>query len=118
MKTKIFNYLSLIIFIVTFVSLNSKADSLTEEKTVEITLPSIQCGMCAKTIKKALGKVEGVIDSKIDLENKKVSVTFDDSKTSLDKLEEAITCAGYDTNDKLSDADAYDKLSPCCKKSE
>ena len=118
MKTKIFNYLSLIIFIVTFVSLNSKADSLTEEKTVEISLPSIQCGMCAKTIKKALGKVEGVIESKIDLENKKVSVTFDDSKTSLDKLEEAITSAGYDANDKLSDADAYDKLSPCCKKSE
>jgi len=118
MKTKIFKYLSLIIFIITFVSLNLKAKSISEEMTAEISLPSIQCGMCVKTIKEALGKVEGVIESKVDLENKKVSVTFDDSKTSLDKLEEAITSAGYDANDKLSDADAYDKLSPCCKKSE
>ncbi len=118
MKTKIFKYLSTTLIILTFVSLNLKANSISDEKTVEITLPSIQCGMCVKTIKKALGKVEGVIESKVDLENKKVSVTFDDSKTSLEKLEEAITSAGYDADDKLSDAEAYDKLSPCCKKSE
>jgi len=116
MKTKIFKYLSTTLIVLTFVSINLKANSISDEKTVEITLPSIQCGMCVKTIKKALGKVEGVIESKVDLKNKKVTVLFDDSITSLDKIEVAITSAGYDANDKPANADAYENLSSCCKK--
>lgn len=87
MKRKIFKSLTLVAVILIFVSVNSKANSIVDEKTVEISLPSIQCGMCVKTIKKALEKVEGVTKTKVDFENKKAIITFDDSKTSLDKLE-------------------------------
>jgi len=95
-----------------------RAENTFDDKTVEITLPSIQCGMCVKTIKKSLGKVEGVIESTVDLKNKTVSITFDDSKVSLEKLEDAITSAGYDANDKEANSEAYEKLSTCCKKPE
>lgn len=74
--------------------------------------------MCVKTIGKALGKTRGVIESKVDLENKTVTVTYDDSKTNLAKIEAAITAAGYDANNKPANADAFEKLSPCCKKPE
>lgn len=116
MKTKIFKHLTLIVATLIFASLISKADSSLDEKTVEISLPSIQCGMCATTIKKALKKVEGVTEAKIDLTNKKVTVSFDDLVTSIDKIETAITSAGYEANDKPADADAYENLSSCCKK--
>ncbi len=36
----------------------------------------------------AFGSVEGIIDSKIDFGNTKVTITFDDLKTNFEKLEE------------------------------
>ena len=116
MKTKFFKQLTLIISFILIMTVNSKAGYLSDDKTVDISLPSIQCGMCVSTIKKALRKVEGINEFKIDLENKKVTVSFDETLTSEDKIETAITSAGYDANEKQADADAYDKLSSCCKK--
>lgn len=116
MKTKIYKRLTLILVLLAFTSINLNANSIVDEKTVVISLPSIQCGTCVKTIKKALGKVKGVIEIQVDLENHKAAITFDDSKTSVEKLEVAITTAGYDANDKPAVAEAYDKLSSCCKK--
>lgn len=118
MKAKIFKRLTLIFIFLVFISINLNANPIVNEKTVVISLPSIQCGMCVKTIKKALGKVEGIIETKVDLENKSASITFDDSKTSVEKLVEAITTAGYDANDKPANSEAYEKLSSCCKKPE
>ncbi len=118
MKTNIFKHLILIFTVLMFSSQYSKAVSAADKKTIEISLPSIQCGTCVKTLKKALGKVEGIIESKVDLKNKTVIIIFEDSKTNSEKIEAAITAAGYDANDKSANADAYEKLSPCCKKPE
>ena len=89
--------------------------SFAGEKTAEISLPTVQCGMCARTIEKALNKVEGVTNIDVDIENKKATITYDDSKTSLDTIEKTITSAGYGANDKKADQDAYEKLHGCCK---
>lgn len=85
------------------------------EKIVEVNLPSIQCGMCIRTIEEALVKVEGVINADVDIENKKVIVTYDDTKTDLKSIEHGITAAGYDANDKKADKEAYKKLGNCCR---
>ena len=90
-------------------------DLLAGEKTAELKLSTIQCGMCVRTIEKALDKLGGVTNIDIDVENKKATVTFDDTKTDLPKIEDAITMAGYCVNDKLSDPGAYEKLHNCCK---
>ncbi|MFZ1322996.1 MAG: heavy-metal-associated domain-containing protein [Ignavibacteria bacterium] len=119
MKTKISKNLKVIFAILLIVTLTpfvSNADNKDNEKTVEITLPSIQCGMCVKTIEKALGNIDGVIDSKVDLKNKSVTVTYDDSKVSIENLESAITAAGYDANEMTANEDAYNDLHGCCKK--
>lgn len=88
---------------------------LAGEKTVEISLPTIQCGTCVKTIGKALNKLEGFTNIDIDIENHKATVTFDDTKTDLSKIEDAISGAGYDANDKKADQTAYSNLHACCK---
>lgn len=113
-KTQIF-IKSLLIPAIVFCTLFSSGLLVAGEKTVEISLPTIQCGTCVKTIGKALNKVEGFTSIDIDIENHKATVIFDDTKTDLSKIEDAISGAGYDANDKKADQTAYSNLRMCCK---
>jgi len=90
-----------------------KTNTGTEQ--VVIKVPSMQCGTCKKNIEKAVKKVAGVIDVNVDKEQKVAHVNFDKSKTDLSKIENAITAAGYDANDKKADQEAYNNLDDCCK---
>lgn len=64
-------------------------------QTVTLSVPDITCAACPITLKKALNKVEGVENIKVDLEEKKALVTFDDAKTNVQALLEATKNAGY-----------------------
>jgi copper chaperone CopZ len=87
-----------------------------ENKTIKI--PSAQCETCKENITKALKKVNGIKSYDVDIDNKIVSVNFDKEVTDLSKIENAITSAGYDANNKKANPDAYAKLDDCCKKPE
>lgn len=97
------------------VSNTASAKSVYDSKTTEISLPTVQCNMCRKTIEKALNKTKGIISSEVDIENKKAIVTYDDSKIDIAKIEKVITSAGYDANERKANAKAYEKLPDCCK---
>jgi mercuric transport protein len=84
-------------------------------KKTTIDIPTIQCGMCKKTITNVLKEIDGVTSVKVNLDTKKVTVKFNDTKTNVEALENAITAAGYNANDKIRDAAAYDNLHGCCK---
>lgn len=93
-----------------------KPDPNEVNKTVAmVKLPTVQCEICKKNLTKALKKVDGVETFNIDIENKAVKVKFDKTKADVTKIENAITAAGYDANDKKADAKAYNKLDDCCK---
>ena len=64
-------------------------------KTVTLSVPDMSCPACPITVKKALSKVEGVGQISVSLEKKEAVVSFDDAKTSIDKLTEATEFAGY-----------------------
>jgi len=72
------------------------------------------CGMCEKRIEKAASSVEGVSNADWNKETKKLEVTFDDSKTDLDKIEVAIAKVGHDTPHHKADDKVYEKLPACC----
>jgi copper chaperone CopZ len=80
------------------------------EITVEVSTPTVQCGMCDRNISKALDKVNGVKSYEVNIESKKVIVTYDEAVISLTEIENAISKAGYDANDKKADKKAYNKL--------
>ncbi len=82
---------------------------------IMIKLPSMQCKTCKKNIEKAVNKVSGIIDVKVDVDEKVAHINYDKSKTDLSKIENAITMAGYDANDRKADKDAYSNLEGCCK---
>jgi mercuric ion binding protein len=69
--------------------------TLAEVRTVTLSVPSMTCATCPITVKKALQKVEGVIDAKVTWEPKEAVVTYDDAKTSPEALTQATANAGY-----------------------
>jgi mercuric ion binding protein len=64
-------------------------------KTVTLDVPGMFCATCPITVKKALTKVTGVTEVKVNLERKQAVVTFDDAKTTIVALTKATTDAGY-----------------------
>ena len=88
-------------------------ESATKVDTVQV--PTIQCGSCKMAIEKTLKALDGVTSAKVDLKKKVVAVEFVAAKVDLNKIETAITKAGYAANDKKADPEAYKKLDDCCK---
>jgi copper chaperone len=84
------------------------------EKEV-ISLSTIQCNNCVRTIEKSLTKVQGIIEVNVNLEKKQAEVIFENTLTNLGAIEKAITDAGYNANEKVRDETAYNKLKKCCK---
>lgn len=84
------------------------------EKTEKIKVKG-NCGMCEKRIEKAASAVEGVTKADWNKESKQMEVTFDDTKTSTDKIEVAIANVGHDTPHHKAKTEVYDKLPDCCK---
>jgi mercuric ion binding protein len=73
------------------------------------------CGMCKTTIEKAANSVEGVSNAIWNVDQKKIDVSFDDSKTDEMEIHKAIAASGYDTEKATGDLDAYENLPGCCK---
>ena len=64
-------------------------------QTIVLDVQNMTCELCPITVKKALGKVPGVADTKIDLVTKTVTVKFDPDRTSVAALVKATTNAGF-----------------------
>ncbi|MCI0653567.1 MAG: cation transporter [Methylococcaceae bacterium] len=64
-------------------------------KTVTLDVRKMDCPMCKITIRKALEKVDGVKEARVDYDTKTARVTFDPAATSVDALTRATADAGY-----------------------
>ncbi|WAC01690.1 cation transporter [Lacinutrix neustonica] len=73
------------------------------------------CGMCKSTIEKAAHTVEGVTMASWDVDKKKIEVSFDDTKTNVMAIHNAIAASGYDTDKVAGSEEAYENLPGCCK---
>ncbi|MCR2752479.1 mercury resistance system periplasmic binding protein MerP, partial [Salmonella enterica] len=69
-------------------------------QTVTLSVPGMTCAACPITVKKALSKVEGVNQVDVSFDKREAVVTFDDAKTTVQKLTEATTNAGYPSSIK------------------
>jgi copper chaperone CopZ len=74
-----------------------------------------KCGMCETRIEKAANSVEGVSKADWEQESMMATVVFDESKTSLDAIQKAITEVGHDAGKHKASDEVYDKLPGCCK---
>ena len=82
---------------------------------IEVNTPSIQCGMCQKTIEVGLGTLKGIAFSKVDLATKKTTVKYNADKVDVKTIENKIALLGYQANTTEADSVAYVSLPACCK---
>ena len=73
------------------------------------------CGMCKRTIEKAANSVGGVMNAIWDVNQKKIAVSFDESKVDAMAVHTAIAASGYDTEKVAGNEVAYEDLPGCCK---
>ena len=73
------------------------------------------CGMCKKTIEKAVKEIKGVTDVHWNKKTKLIEVSFDDASTNLTSIKKAIADVGYDMDDVRANDENYSSLHKCCQ---
>ncbi len=109
MKT-IKSFLTIVVLLVAVASVSAQ-----KMQTVTI-LTSAQCEMCEEKLEKNVAFEKGVSDVSLDIASKKLTVTFNSSKTNIDNIRKAVSMLGYDADGVVANSDAYAKLPSCCKK--
>jgi len=104
----------LLVFIL-FASCSVKSNISDSTNLVEISLPTMQCNMCVDNIENSLNKVDGIVKYQVELNNLIVKVKYDTKKISQEKIELAISNAGYKANAIDANIEVYNKLAMCCK---
>ncbi|GAA3535074.1 mercury resistance system periplasmic binding protein MerP [Zobellella aerophila] len=64
-------------------------------QTIKLSVPGMTCSACPITVKLALSKVDGVATTDVSFEERLATVTFDDTKTTVEALAQATENAGY-----------------------
>jgi copper chaperone CopZ len=76
---------------------------------------SAQCEMCKETLETAMASLEGVKNSKLDIETKELTVKYNTGDVSIDKIRKAIATEGYWADKVMPEREAYANLPDCCK---
>lgn len=63
--------------------------------TTILTAPKIKCEGCAQTITQALAPLPGVEDVQVDIERKKVTVTYEPATISVPRIKTKLGEAGF-----------------------
>jgi copper chaperone CopZ len=66
----------------------------TATEHITLTAPDISCGHCVMTVQNTLRDL-GVEDVSASAETKRIDVTFDPARVSLNRIEAALDDAGY-----------------------
>src|SRR5690606_21041699 len=98
-----------------FVSVFSFAQDGKKGQVVKIKTSAV-CGMCKATLEKGLAYEKGVDKATLDENTKILTVQYNGTKTSADKLKKAVNELGYDADDVPANPRAYNRLDDCCKK--
>ena len=114
MKTQItfFAGALLVAFMITS-SLNVSAKAKAEVVTIKT---SAVCESCKARIEKVLKNTDGVLEAKLNLDDKKVKVKYDPEKTTPDQIRTVIANTGYDADNVKKTDDGFKKLPHCCQK--
>jgi outer membrane receptor for ferrienterochelin and colicin len=101
--------------VLAWLAIASAADAqtnATKDSSAVITVYG-NCDQCKHRIETA-AKGKGVVSASWDTESKLLSIVFDPSRTSLDKIEHRVVGAGHDTKFKKATDEAYSSLPSCC----
>ena len=76
---------------------------------------SARCQECKERIEADLSFEKGVKSSSLNLDTKVLMVVYNPSKTSIEKIREAVAKVGYDADTVKANEKSFRKLPACCK---
>lgn len=68
-----------------------------EPRWVVLKVEGMNCSLCPITVRKALKRVPGVLEARVELEAGRAQVRYDPDKATPEALAEAVTDAGFPT---------------------
>ncbi|CAN5270818.1 mercury resistance system periplasmic binding protein MerP [soil metagenome] len=71
------------------------------QRTVTLSVPTMDCDTCPITIRAAVLKVPGVDKAVVSYRTREARITYDDARTDLAALTAATADAGYPSFEKL-----------------
>ena len=95
------------------IALSSATFAQTTTKTTTITVKG-QCSLCKTRIEKA-AKINGVTQAVWNETTKKLTVTYNPTKVTIDAIQKSIAAAGHDTETVKANDKAYNALPSCCQ---
>lgn len=70
------------------------------DQTVTLSVPGMNCPACPFTVKKALTRVDGVLEVEVNYKALEAVVTYDGARTTTEALTEATANSGYPSSVK------------------
>ena len=64
-------------------------------ETVTLAVQNMTCAGCAIAVRAALRRIDGVAETKVDLERNTAQVSFDPDKTTVEALTRATAAVGF-----------------------
>ncbi len=96
---------------------NANAANLSNEDKVVKIKTSAKCTMCKRKLEREVGLSKGVKEVNLDLNDKVLTVRYNEGKTDDIKVRNTVAKIGYDADDIPAVKASHDKLPKCCQKS-
>lgn len=106
------NFKKLFFIAITSFSLSSVFAQSTE--VTDSVMVNGNCGMCKNKIEKS-AKEAGATYALWNKNTKMLSIRYNPSATTQEKIEKQVAAAGYDTRNVRAPDEAYKKLEDCCQ---
>ncbi len=84
-----------------------KASTDTVQKSFKIE--GMTCASCVQSVDRAIRKIDGVVDSHVNLATEKMNVKYDTSMVSVSNILEAVSNAGYAAHEDISSSESIDE---------
>jgi len=104
--------IALMLFFPMFITTSVNAQS--KNKQTETFKVWGNCGMCEKTIEKAL-KVKGISSAEWNKDSKMITIVFNPKIITLPTIHKKIASVGYDTESETANDEVYNNLHGCCQ---
>ncbi|WP_028784598.1 heavy metal translocating P-type ATPase [Thalassobacillus devorans] len=83
--------------------------ALTDTETKTFNVEGMTCASCVQSVEKATRKIEGVIESNVNMATEKMVIQYDPAFVSVKDIKDAVAGAGYEAHEEIDATSSVDK---------
>lgn len=76
-------------------------------KNIVLKINGMTCAACANAVERATKKLEGITESNVNFDAKKLNITYDETKLTVDDIKKAVSIAGYEALEEVADKKVF-----------